>query len=252
MLIGAMVREKTLVIYKNRPALVLGNEGDKINIAVMGGDSVKVREKDIELLHPGPCTLNELEAPAPEANVREAWELLVDDASQSISLLELSALLYGWFSPRTAWAAWELLKEGLYFTGGIAALKARPRELVEEDERKREEKQRETGDRAGNTHGSFHGPFQRNRIVRVIAPGAVDCVGPKAPEVKAFLVRGRRRGGLRRIPAKAEARGVGVFPDRPDPGREKQPVGFHGALALSQILQGAALVGLAQGQGFHV
>jgi exoribonuclease-2 len=143
-----MVNEKNLVIYRNRPALVSAVEGDKINIVVFKSDSVKVREKDIELLHPGPCVINDLEAPAPTGNAREAWELLSDDAAQAVTLKELSELVYGEFSPRTAWAAWETLREGLYFTGDARAVKARPRELVEEDEKKRKEKQRESGDRA--------------------------------------------------------------------------------------------------------
>ena len=142
------MREKVLVIYKNRPALVSGLEGEKINIAVIGGDSIKVREKDIELIHPGPCALRELEESAPSGNVREAWELLAESDSPPASLKELAELAYGVFSPRTAWAAWELLREGLYFSGDTQAIKVRPRSEVEEAEKKREEKLRESGDRA--------------------------------------------------------------------------------------------------------
>jgi len=147
------INEKGLVIYKNRPALVTGHEGEKINITVYGGtvcqgDNVKVREKDIEFIHPGPCTLNDLEESMPDGNVREAWELLTEAEGDAPSLKELAELAYGVFSPRTAWAAWELLREGLYFSGTTQAIKPRPRSEVEEDEKKREEKQRETGDRA--------------------------------------------------------------------------------------------------------
>jgi len=151
-----MIPEKSLVVYKNRPALAAGLEGEKINIAVYGGDTVKVREKDIEVIYPGPCSLKDLEESAPSANVREAWELLADEAApqpdvpqaDGIPLKELAELAYGVFSPRTAWAAWDLLREGLYFTGDARAVRARSRLAVEEDEKKREEKQRETGDRA--------------------------------------------------------------------------------------------------------
>ena len=139
-------KEKSLAIYKSRPALVTGHEGDKITIAVFGGDSVKVREKDIEVIHTGPCALKDLQEDAPNSNVREAWELLAE--SGPIPLEELAELAYGVFSPRTAWAAWELLREGLYFSGNIQAIMPRPRSAVEEDEKKREEKQRESGDRA--------------------------------------------------------------------------------------------------------
>jgi len=151
--LAVKVKEKSLVIYKSRPALVTGHEGEKINIDVYGGtacraDNVKVREKDIEVIHPGPCTLKDLEESAPDGNVREAWELLAEAEGDSPSLKELSELAYGVFSPRTAWAAWELLREGLYFSGDTRSIKPRRRSEVEEDEKKREEKQRETGDRA--------------------------------------------------------------------------------------------------------
>ena len=147
------ISEKSLVIYKNRPALVTGYDGEKTNIVVFGdtkcrGDNVKVREKDIELIHSGPCTEKDLEEIVPQGNIREAWELLAEAETDCSSLKELAELAYGVFSPRTAWAAWELLREGLYFSGGIQAIKPRPRSEVEEDEKKREEKQRETEDRA--------------------------------------------------------------------------------------------------------
>ena len=140
-----MIPEKSLVIYKNRPALVSGFDGEKINITVMGGDSHKVRDKDIELIHPGPCVLKDLECTS-RANVREAWELLT--GNEAVSLKELAELAYGDFSPANAWAAWELLREGLYFTGDAKAIKARPEEIVMEEEKKREEKLKESEDRS--------------------------------------------------------------------------------------------------------
>ena len=148
-----MIALKSLVVYKNRPALVSALGAEKITIAVSGGDSYKVREKDVEFLHPGPCELKDLEAPAPSGNVREAWELLAEEtssgvSSQAIPLQELAELAFAVNSPGAAWAAYESLKDGLYFSGDLRAIRARPREAVEEDEKKREEKQRETGDRA--------------------------------------------------------------------------------------------------------
>jgi exoribonuclease-2 len=148
-----VISEKGLVIYRNRPAIISGFDGDKINIAVSGGDNAKVRGKDIDLIHEGPCSLKDLEGPAPAGNVREAWELLVE-TDASTSLKELAELVFGSFKPRTAWEASELLREGFYFTrdqqaqNAEKAIRARPRPVVEEEEKKREEKQRETGDRA--------------------------------------------------------------------------------------------------------
>ena len=152
-----MIKEKSLVVYRNRPALVSGFDGEKINIAVLDGESARVRAKDIEVIHPGPAALKDLEPPAPEGNVREAWELLADDASaapggagssRGISLKELAELIYGSFTPGAAWAAYETIKRGLYFSGDTGAVRARPRGFVEEEEKKRDEKQRESGERA--------------------------------------------------------------------------------------------------------
>ncbi|MDR3145942.1 MAG: ribonuclease II, partial [Treponema sp.] len=79
-----MISEKSLVVYKNRPALVTGT-GEKIEITFLGAREpelrgLRVREKDVELLHPGPVTDPgtpdwDLPPDGGEA-VREAWELL--------------------------------------------------------------------------------------------------------------------------------------------------------------------------------
>ena len=156
------INEKSLAIYKNRPAVVISREGEKINITVIGGQTVKVREKDIEVIHPGPVAPsdladmedNALSGAAAGGNAREAWELLAEagtengDNAPPASLQELAELAFGAFSPRTAWAAWGLLHEGLYFTGDAQAVKARPRAEVLAEEKKREEKKRETGEKA--------------------------------------------------------------------------------------------------------
>ena len=147
-----MISEKSLVIYKNRPALVSAREGDKITIDIFGANTQKVREKDVEVIFPGPCSFKDLEENVPEANVREAardaWELLTNESSGKISLRELAELVYGTFNPKTAWSAYELLREGIYFTGDIKTLSARSVSEVEESIKKRDEKSRETGDRA--------------------------------------------------------------------------------------------------------
>ena len=144
-----MTGENALAAYKNKPALVTEKTGDKILIVLSGGESIKVREKDIEPVHPGPLRdLGEIEnAQAPSgAALREAWELLLADGG-AVTLRELAELAFGEYSPASAWAAFSLLLDGLYFSGGVKALCPRPREAVEADEKKRLEKQRETGER---------------------------------------------------------------------------------------------------------
>jgi exoribonuclease-2 len=148
-----MIPEKSLVLYKTRPAVVSGIEGDKINISVLGNDNkvqaLKVREKDIELLHPGPCSLKDLEGEAPEGDIRGAWELLAADrGEEAVSLKELAELAWGGFSPSAAWAAWEALREGLYFAGDLRAIRMKSADEVGEAENKRGQKQREAGERS--------------------------------------------------------------------------------------------------------
>lgn len=106
------IRPGCLVLYKVRPAVVTA-VGDKIEIALEGGKSKRVRDKDVTLLHPGPVPgLTGLEAPA--ADPTEAWELL---AGESTSLPELAELVFGSYTPATAWGTWELVADGLYFDG---------------------------------------------------------------------------------------------------------------------------------------
>jgi exoribonuclease-2 len=130
-----MVCEKSLVSYKNKPALVV-ETGEKISIALPGGERLRVREKDVELLHRGPCAQADIEALAsgerhPDSDVRGAWELL---AGTTVSLQDLAELVYGEFTAQSAWAAYTILQEGLYFAGSAAALTGRDAAAVEAGE----------------------------------------------------------------------------------------------------------------------
>ncbi|MDR0554086.1 MAG: RNB domain-containing ribonuclease [Treponema sp.] len=146
-----MISEKALVAYKNHPALVSGvsggsgvsgvsGAGEKVSISLLGGDSLRVREKDVEFLHPGPLTtLAGLEADAGNeaADIRGAWELI---EGQEVSLKELTELIYGEFSPPNAWAAYQIFRDGLYFFGTIEAIRPRAAADVAQEEQKRAEK----------------------------------------------------------------------------------------------------------------
>jgi exoribonuclease-2 len=138
-----MIWEKSLVVYKNRPALVQ-DIGEKIGIVLLEGESLRVREKDIEVLHPGPCTLASLEQELPPADVRAAWELL---EGTQISFQELTELVYGAYTGSTAWAAYRLFKDGLYFSGNLQEIQSRPLEEVEAEAQKRTVKQRDLAER---------------------------------------------------------------------------------------------------------
>jgi exoribonuclease II len=104
--------QDSLVLYKTRPARVQRSE-EKLTLELEDGAVVRVRPKDVVLLHAGPLRhLGELRRPVGEAQT--AWELL---AGGTTSLPELAELAFGSFTPATAWAAWELVTDGLYFRG---------------------------------------------------------------------------------------------------------------------------------------
>jgi exoribonuclease-2 len=138
----------SLAVYKNRPALVT-ESGEKIMISLPGGESIKVRPKDIEILHAGPLkSLAELGAGGTEEtardadNVRGAWELLASSGGTT-TLAELAELVFGGFTPQNAWKAFLLFADGLYFTGTLSALTPRGAEEVAAETAKRQGKKDE-------------------------------------------------------------------------------------------------------------
>jgi exoribonuclease-2 len=124
---------ESLVLYKIRPARVL-SVGEKIEIELEGGQTKRVRPKDIALLHPGP--LKSLDELAPlEGELEEAWALLEGSTTQ---LPELAELIYSEYTPGTAWAAWQWVADGLYFEGTPQAIQVRAAEQVERDRTERQ------------------------------------------------------------------------------------------------------------------
>jgi exoribonuclease-2 len=138
-----LLRQDSLVLYKARPARVR-RVGKKLEIELEQGETLSVRPKDVLVLHPGPVQdLHELRIETGE--VETAWELL---AGETITLPELAELAYGKYTPGTAWAAWQLMEDGLYFHGEPQEVVARnPEELAQEraarEARRAEEQERE-------------------------------------------------------------------------------------------------------------
>jgi exoribonuclease-2 len=123
----------SLVLYKNRPALVK-QAAEKLEIELEGGKFLKVRLKDVAHLHPGPTqSLDDLRPQVGE--VETAWELLAEDTT---SLADLAELIYGAYTPATAWAAWELVADGLYFRGTPETVVACSREQVQQEQAARQ------------------------------------------------------------------------------------------------------------------
>ncbi len=118
--------ENSLVVYKSRPARVL-KVAEKLDIELESGQIKRVRNKDVMLLHEGPLR-NLAELTQASGEVEEAWELL---AGGSTNLEELTELVFGEYSPSTAWAAWQLVMDGLYFIGTPDDLEVQSPEHVE-------------------------------------------------------------------------------------------------------------------------
>jgi exoribonuclease-2 len=107
---------------------------DKLEVELEGGKTQRLRPKDVVLLHPGPLQgLSELTPQAGE--VESAWELLMGERT---TLAELAELAYGSYTPSAAWAAWQVVADGLHFQGTPEEIVARPREEVERERSARE------------------------------------------------------------------------------------------------------------------
>jgi exoribonuclease-2 len=123
------LREGALALYRGRPARV-NRLGERVEID-LGDETVRVRAKDLRVLHPGPLDdLRALDEPLP-GEMRAAWDML---AGNPTSLAEIAELAYGRFTPATAWAAWQFVSDGLYFTGEPEQLQAAS--VAEEAERR--------------------------------------------------------------------------------------------------------------------
>ena len=124
-----MAYENALAVYKNKPALIKEKSADKILIQMPDGDQIKVREKDIEIIHPGPVkNFSGIDSAngGTSGATRDAWELLLADQVDSFSIKDLAELVFEEYSPASAWAAYSLLLDGLYFTGTASAVRSRP------------------------------------------------------------------------------------------------------------------------------
>jgi exoribonuclease-2 len=196
---SAMLKLHSLCLYKQKSALVTGID-DKITIRVADGDEARVRAKDIELLHEGPLSsLAELDE-ALAADVREVWELCLDEYGadeKTLTLQELAELAYGGFTPVTAWAAYRLLSDGVYFNGTPDTIRPRQAADVESAERKQAEKQLDEE--------------KRTAYIKRLRAGAIDAEtdGQFVQDIEAlalgrtFKSRSLREAGIEETPAAA-------------------------------------------------
>jgi exoribonuclease-2 len=126
------INSNSLVLYKQRPARVI-HSANKLLLELENHHSNSVRLKDVTLLHPGP--LHSLDDLIPQIGELEpAWEILIDITSneeKGLPLSDLAELVYGDYTPSSAWAAWQLLDDGLYFHGNPESIFANSPQQVE-------------------------------------------------------------------------------------------------------------------------
>ncbi len=125
------ISRDSLVLHKTKAAVVL-RSGDKLEIQFQDGKTLSVRPKDVALLHPGPADFAKLKPPA--GDVPAAWELL---EGTTTTLAELAELAYNSYTPASAWAVWEWVIDGLYFSGEPTAIHSHSRAHVEKEQRVR-------------------------------------------------------------------------------------------------------------------
>ena len=136
------IKKGALVYYKSKAAIV-SDVSDKIDILFFK-TTKRVRDKDIKLIHPGPISdVSTLDMDLPESlnSLNETLELMEQEA---LSLSDLSDLLYGEFTPQSAWSSWMLVTDGLYFElCEDDLIKARPLDLINSEKEKRDTKQQQ-------------------------------------------------------------------------------------------------------------
>lgn len=138
------IQTGALVVYKGRPARVQAGAAHKWEIREADGQTRKVRDKDVQLLHPGP--VGSLAALDLVVDPAEACELLREEA---VPFAEFVDLLCGEDSPAAAWCAWQQVEEGLYFHEQAGLIQARPAEAVTATLAARQAKAAEAERRAG-------------------------------------------------------------------------------------------------------
>lgn len=137
-----MIQKNAVVLYKNQCAVVTDIDGDKYVIQYCSAPatptgkkaqyaSLKVREKDITLLHKGPAgqleTLLSFDDASLPQQIAEVYELLRSDestASASITLGDIAELMRGAFKPEECFALYKAFASCMEFSSDDAALKS--------------------------------------------------------------------------------------------------------------------------------
>ncbi|MGF7107562.1 ribonuclease catalytic domain-containing protein [Treponema pedis] len=138
----------TIVLYKNRPAIIINKADGKFEIETESGIK-KVREKDFFVLDEN-NTQNlktVLNTECPEANFSEAAEFFENGEA---SFIELKELLWDNLKSEAIWAAWQKVSASPFFSveSPDKPIKILTKEKLQEALKKQEEKENEEKIRA--------------------------------------------------------------------------------------------------------
>jgi len=139
-----MYRAHELALYKNRPVLVI-EVRDKLEIRLEDGSSLRVRDKDLCLLHGGP--VQEIPPPAEGGDFETARRMLIPGSS--LPWAELAELVFGECGPSQALACWQEAAQGRLFRLEEGLPIPLDDETVAQEAHKRERKAGEGAERAG-------------------------------------------------------------------------------------------------------
>jgi exoribonuclease-2 len=141
-----MLKEGQLVLYKNKPALALSS-GDKAEIRLPDASTVKVREKDVILLHGGPLKSFSAATAAAEAGQGDFETARLMLEGQPAGFAEIADLVFGKSSPGAVWAVVEnALSDSGFFA--LEGERLRPLSDAEMAEREKKRSEREGAEQA--------------------------------------------------------------------------------------------------------
>ena len=134
------MKKNSLVLYKNKPAILKDFDGDKI-IVDLENETKKIREKDVCFLSEGVTSIDDvLNAVLPPCDIEEGIVLLEGEEHSFFSIV---SLLWNELSPVAYYKAWDFLSSSIFFVTGASpevSISIRSREEIEKIQRKVEEK----------------------------------------------------------------------------------------------------------------
>ena len=134
------MKKNSLVLYKQKPAILKDFEGDKI-IIDLEKETKKIREKDVCFLSEGVSSIDVvLKASLPPCDIEEGIALLEGEEHSFFSIV---SLLWNDLSPESYYKAWEFISSSIFFVTGATPeipISIRSKEEIKKIERREEEK----------------------------------------------------------------------------------------------------------------